>query len=85
MALCTLGIAFGLAWLFMPEWWMALIFALLFVVPASQVVIDLFNRVLYRLHKPKGTFRLKFKEDHTASGAVGGVLPEQHQSRRGAY
>ncbi|MBO4588274.1 MAG: hypothetical protein J5711_05150 [Bacteroidales bacterium] len=69
VALCTLGIAFGLAWLFMPVWWQALLFAIVFAVPASQVVIDLFNRVLYRLHKPKGTFRLKFKD---------GIIPQEY-------
>ena len=69
VALCTLGIAFGLGWLFMPVWWQAAVFALVFAVPASQVVIDLFNRMLYRLHKPRGTFRLKFKD---------GMIPQEY-------
>ena len=69
VTLCTLAIASCLALLFMPSWWMALLFAIVFVLPASQVVIDLFNRMLYRIHKPRGTFRLKFKD---------GLLPEEY-------
>ncbi|MBQ7062034.1 MAG: hypothetical protein IJM88_01935 [Bacteroidales bacterium] len=38
------------------------ILALLMVVPMSQIVIDLFNQLLYRIHKPMGTFKLKFKD-----------------------
>ena len=43
--------------------------ALLLLIPMSQVVIDLFNHLLYRIHKPRGTFRLKFKD---------GLIPEQY-------
>ena len=45
------------------------ILTVLLVVPMSQVVIDLFNQVLYRLHKPTGTFKLKFKD---------GLIPKEY-------
>ena len=69
VALSTFAIAIGVAWIFMPVWWAALLFALLLVLPASQVVIDLFNLILYRLHRPRGTFRLKFKD---------GIIPQEY-------
>ena len=28
----------------------------------SQIVIDLFNQLLYKLHKPVNTFKIKFKD-----------------------
>ena len=46
-----------------------LVVALLLTVPISQLVIDLFNQVLYRIHKPMGTFRLRFKD---------GLIPEEY-------
>ena len=42
---------------------------LLLWVPMSQVVIDLFNRLLYRIHKPQNTFKIKFKD---------GLIPEEY-------
>ncbi len=46
-----------------------LILALLLLVPMSQVVIDLFNWLLGKLHKPVGTFKLKFKD---------GLIPDEY-------
>ena len=45
------------------------ILTLLLLVPMSQVVIDLFNWLLSRLHKPVGTFKLKFKD---------GLIPDEY-------
>ncbi len=45
------------------------ILTLLLWVPMSQVVIDLFNWLLGKLHKPMGTFKMKFKE---------GMIPEEY-------
>ena len=45
------------------------VLAILLVVPMSQVVIDLFNWLLGKLHKPVGTFKLKFKD---------GMIPEEY-------
>ena len=44
--------------------WMTAVLTLLLWVPMSQVVIDLFNWLLGKLHHPRGTFKLKFKEGH---------------------
>ncbi len=49
--------------------WLTALMTLLVAVPMSQVVIDLFNQLLYRLHKPVGTFKLKFKE---------GLIPKEY-------
>ena len=38
-------------------------------VPMSQIVIDLFNWLLGKLHKPRGTFKIKFKD---------GLIPEEY-------
>ena len=55
----------------MGSWnnWLTLVFALLMIVPMSQIVIDLFNQCLYWLHKPVSTFKLKFKD---------GLIPEEY-------
>ena len=45
------------------------IMTLLLWVPMSQVVIDLFNWLLGKLHKPMGTFKIKFKD---------GIIPEEY-------
>ena len=39
-----------------------LILTVLLWLPMSQVVIDLFNWLLGKLHKPMGTFKMKFKD-----------------------
>ncbi|MCR5445459.1 MAG: hypothetical protein K6E96_07280 [Bacteroidales bacterium] len=46
----------------------ALVIMVLMWVPMSQVVIDLFNWLLGKLHHPTGTFKLKFKD---------GLIPEE--------
>ena len=50
-------------------WWLVLLLTVFMAVPMSQVVIDLFNQLLYRLHKPVGTFKLKFKD---------GLIPKEY-------
>ncbi|MBO4586637.1 MAG: hypothetical protein J5677_02315 [Bacteroidales bacterium] len=50
-------------------WWLVLLLTLFMAVPMSQLVIDLFNQLLYRLHKPQGTFKLKFKD---------GIIPSRY-------
>ena len=50
-------------------WWLVLLLTVFMAVPMSQVVIDLFNQLLYRLHKPVGTFKLKFKD---------GMIPKEY-------
>ena len=45
------------------------ILTLLLWVPMSQVVIDLFNWLLGKLHRPMGTFKMKFKE---------GMIPDEY-------
>ena len=47
----------------------AVVLALLALVPMSQVVIDLFNQVLYHVHRPVNTFKIKFKD---------GLIPEEY-------
>ena len=49
--------------------WLELLLALLLLVPMSQIVIDLFNWLLGRLHHPMGTFKIKFKD---------GLIPEEY-------
>ena len=46
-----------------------LLLALLLWLPMSQIVIDLFNWLLGKLHKPMGTFKIKFKD---------GLIPQQY-------
>ena len=72
VALASLALATLFAlWATLPQglWWLTAIVALLLTVPMSQVVIDLFNWLLGKLHKPRGTFKLKFKD---------GLIPEQY-------
>ena len=49
--------------------WLTVILTLLMTVPMSQIVIDLFNQLLYRIHKPVNTFKIKFKD---------GLIPEEY-------
>ncbi|MBR1516789.1 MAG: hypothetical protein IJ620_01405 [Bacteroidales bacterium] len=45
-------------------WWVAMaVCFLLMIIPMSQIVIDVFNYVLFRIHKPRSTFKLKFKDE----------------------
>lgn len=43
--------------------------SVLLVIPLSQLAIDLFNQILFRIHKPVNTFKLKFKD---------GLIPEEY-------
>ena len=49
--------------------WATILLALLLWVPMSQIVIDLFNWLLAKLHHPRGTFKLKFKD---------GIIPDEY-------
>ena len=49
--------------------WVTAVLTVLLWVPMSQVVIDLFNWLLGKLHKPRGTFKLKFKD---------GLIPDEY-------
>ena len=49
--------------------WLNVLFAILLLVPMSQIVIDLFNWLLGKLHKPMGTFKIKFKD---------GLIPQEY-------
>ena len=67
----SLALAVGFALLAAGVHWMAVLLTVLLAVPMSQVVIDLFNQLLYRLHKPVGTFKLKFKD---------GIIPDEYST-----
>ncbi|MCR4829340.1 MAG: hypothetical protein K5864_07760 [Bacteroidales bacterium] len=72
VVMASLALAFGFAALF--TWncgmlWVTAVVTLLLCVPMSQVVIDLFNWLLAKLHKPRGTFKLKFKD---------GLIPQEY-------
>ena len=71
VALVTAALGFGFAWIAVGKWnwWMTAVLAVLMLVPMSQVVIDLFNQLLYRIHKPVNTFKLKFKD---------GLIPKEY-------
>ena len=71
IVLGSLAISAGLAmlatgWGVQP---LTVVLTLLLWVPMSQVVIDLFNWLLGKLHHPRGTFKLKFKE---------GLIPDEY-------
>ena len=65
----TLLLAGVLGWLLAESVAMAVVLAVLMVVPLSQVVMDVTGQILMRLHKPTGTFKLKFKD---------GIIPQQY-------
>ncbi len=64
VVLTTLALAAGLVFWFsgFKVNALSLTFVVLLLVPMSQIVIDLFNQLLYKIHKPTGTFKLKFKD-----------------------
>ena len=72
VVLITLGLAFGFAW-----WatsgngfsWITVALTIIMWVPMSQIVIDLFNQLLYKIHKPVNTFKIKFKD---------GLIPKEY-------
>ncbi len=49
--------------------WVKIVMTVLLALPVSQVAIDLFNWLLGKLHKPRGTFKLKFKD---------GLIPDEY-------
>ena len=75
IAIVTLAsLALALAFASWGTWsdgftWLTAVLALLMWVPMSQVVIDLFNWLLGKLHHPRGTFKLKFKD---------GIIPDEY-------
>ena len=70
VVLASLAGAAAIAW-FTTSWqlWIKVLMAVLLIVPMSQVAIDLFNWLLSKLHKPVGTFKLKFKD---------GLIPDEY-------
>ena len=72
VSLVSLALAFGFAswctWGYGFTWVTALL-TVMMCVPMSQVVIDLFNWLLGKLHHPTGTFKLKFKD---------GLIPDEY-------
>ena len=70
VAVASLALSVGFAWVATQAWnWLTAVMALLLLVPMSQIVIDLFNQLLYRIHKPVNTFKLKFKD---------GLIPKEY-------
>ena len=72
VSLASLALAFGFAAL--ATWgqgfmWLTAVLTVMLWVPMSQIVIDLFNWLLGKLHHPSGTFKLKFKD---------GLIPDQY-------
>ena len=67
-ATVVLAVLFG-SWAAGGWNWMTVLMAVLMMVPLSQLVIDLFGQLLFRLHKPMGTFKIKFKD---------GLIPQQY-------
>ena len=49
--------------------WVTAVLTVLLWVPMSQIVIDLFNWLLGKLHHPRSTFKLKFKD---------GMVPDEY-------
>ena len=72
VVLASLGLAFGFASLATARNgfnWVTIVLTVLMWVPMSQIVIDLFNQLLYRIHKPVNTFKIKFKD---------GLIPKEY-------
>ncbi|MCR4659338.1 MAG: hypothetical protein K5650_03470 [Bacteroidales bacterium] len=69
VGIASLGLSLLLALLASNTWGVAALLTILLLVPMSQVVIDLFNWLLGKLHKPVGTFKLKFKD---------GIIPKEY-------
>ena len=69
--LLSVGVGYSLClpWPLLKEGWWFVLLALLLWVPMSQVVIDVFNQLLYKIHKPVNTFKMKFKD---------GVIPDEY-------
>ena len=72
VSIFSLALAFGFAWLaygFSKSVWLTVVLTLLMWVPMSQIIIDLFNQLLYKIHKPVNTFKIKFKD---------GLIPKEY-------
>ena len=72
VVLVTLALALGFSiWATRNEGfsWITVVLTILMWVPMSQIVIDLFNQLLYRIHKPVNTFKIKFKD---------GLIPKEY-------
>jgi len=72
VVLASLALAFGFASLATALngfSWVTVVLTVLMWVPMSQIVIDLFNQLLYRIHKPVNTFKIKFKD---------GLIPKEY-------
>ncbi len=74
VVLASLGLAFGFAyWAFglgsTLDICFTIILTILMWVPMSQIIIDLFNQLLYKIHKPVNTFKIKFKD---------GLIPKEY-------
>ena len=84
VVLASLLLAAGFAWvaslygvnglnvggrLRVERWFLFGLLTVLLWVPMSQIVIDLFNWLLGKLHKPMGTFKIKFKD---------GLIPDEY-------
>ena len=72
VVLFTLGLALGFAFFATSGLgfsWVTVVLTILMWVPMSQIVIDLFNQLLYKIHKPVNTFKIKFKD---------GLIPKEY-------
>ena len=74
VTILSLGLAFGFSYLAFglgssQAIWLTVILTVLMTVPMSQIVIDVFNRLLFDIHKPVNTFKIKFKD---------GLIPEEY-------
>lgn len=70
VGLASALLAFGFALLAVGKWpWATALMTVALWVPMSQVVIDLFNWLLGKLHRPMGTFKIKFKD---------GLIPQEY-------
>lgn len=70
VALATLVLSALLGWA-LHTWWAALLMA----IPATQFVIELFNNLLFILHKPVATFKLKFEKGIPEEYATMVIMP----------
>lgn len=69
VSVATIGLALLVSALVSGWSWVTAVMAVLLLVPMSQLVIDLLNQLLYRIHKPRGTFKMKFKD---------GLIPKEY-------
>ena len=67
---CTLALSCIFAAL-AHTWWSFI----LMLIPVSQLVIDLFNQLLYSIHRPVNTFKLKFEETIPDEYATMVIIP----------